>query len=203
MHEYKIVEAGKPLKQARKAIILLHGRGGNAHDILSLADAFCDETFYISAPQATNNVWYPNSFMAPEDKNEPWLSSSVITVKRLLDTISEQIPVENIYIMGFSQGACLTLEVATRYATKYAGVAAFTGGLIGEKISTEKYHGNFAGTKVFIGNSNIDPHVPVIRAEESKNLMEKAGAHVTLKIYPDMPHTIIQDEIELVLKLMF
>jgi phospholipase/carboxylesterase len=105
--------------------------------------------------------------------------------------------------MGFSQGACLTLEVTTRYAAKYAGVAAFTGGLIGEKIRTEKYLGNFAGTKVFIGNSTIDPHVPVIRSEESKNLMEKAGADVTLKIYPDMPHTIIQDEIELVLKLMF
>jgi phospholipase/carboxylesterase len=203
MHEYKIVEAGKPLEQAGKAIILLHGRGGSARDILSLADAFCDETFYIAAPQATNNAWYPYSFMAPEVQNEPWLFSSVQTVKRLLDTISEQIPVENIYVMGFSQGACLTLEVTTRYAAKYGGVAAFTGGLIGEKIRTEKYQGNFAGTKVFIGNSTIDPHVPVIRSEESKNLMEKAGADVTLKIYPDMPHTIIQDEIELVLKLMF
>ena len=203
MHSYDVIERGRPLAEAGKAIILLHGRGGSAQGIISLANKFCDETFYIAAPQALNNVWYPFSFMASEELNEPWLSSSVQTVKRLIDNVSKQIPPSDIYLMGFSQGACLTLEVAARYATRFAGVAAFTGGLIGEKIRTEKYQGDFDGTKIFIGNSDKDPHVPVLRSEESKDLLEKNGADVTLKIYPNMAHTIIQDEIESVLKLMF
>ncbi len=203
MHSYDVIERGRPLAEAGKAIILLHGRGGSAQGIISLADKFCDETFYIAAPQALNNVWYPFSFMASEELNEPWLSSSVQTVKQLIDNVSKQIPPSNIYLMGFSQGACLTLEVAARYATRFAGVAAFTGGLIGEKIRSEKYRGDFDGTKIFIGNSDKDPHVPVLRSEESKDLLEKNGADVTLKIYPNMAHTIIQDEIESVLKLMF
>ena len=203
MHLYDIVERGRPLAEAGKAIILLHGRGGTAQGIVTLAREFCDETFYIAAPQALNNVWYPFSFMASEELNEPWLSTSVQTVQQLIDDVSKQIPHSNIYLMGFSQGACLTLEVAARNATRFAGVAAFTGGLIGEKIKPEKYRGDFGGTKIFIGNSDKDPHVPLLRAEESKLLLEKNGADVTLKIYPNMAHTIIQDEIESVIKLMF
>jgi phospholipase/carboxylesterase len=203
MHKYRILEKGIPLIQAEKAIILLHGRGADAEDIISLADEFCDETFYIAAPQATNNAWYPYSFLSPEEVNEPWLSSAVQTVKRLLEEISVHIPAEKIYISGFSQGACLALEVSARYAIKYAGIIAFSGGLIGETIRTEKYRGNFEKTKVFIGNSDIDPHIPLIRCEESANLLKLMGADVTLKIYPGMQHTIIQDEIETVRKLMF
>ena len=203
MHKYQILEKGKPLIQAQKAIILLHGRGADAEDIISLADEFCDETFYIAAPQATNNAWYPYSFLTPESENEPWLSSAVQTVKRLLEEISVYIPAEKIYISGFSQGACLTLEVTARYAIKYAGIIAFSGGLIGETIRIEKYQGNFEGTKVFIGNSNKDPHIPLIRSQESGNLMKLMGADVTLKVYPNMQHTIIQDEIETVRKMMF
>ena len=203
MHDYNVLEKGQPLAKASRAIILLHGRGASSDDIITLADEFCDETFYIAAPQATNNTWYPYTFLSPEEKNEPWLSSAVQTVKRLIDEISEQIPAEKIYIMGFSQGACLSLEVTSRYARKYAGVAAFSGGLIGEKIRPEKYAGNFEGTKVFIGNSDVDPHIPLIRTEESKKLIENMGADVTLKIYEGMPHTIIRDEILTVLKIMF
>ncbi len=203
MHSYQIKEKGKPLLQAKKAMILLHGRGADADDILPLADSFCDETFYIAAPQATNNQWYPYSFLSPEERNEPWLTSAVTMIERLIDAIVVQIPSKNIYIMGFSQGACLALEVAAQYALRYAGIAAFTGGLIGEKIRIEKYTGNFDGTKVFIGNSDNDPHVPALRSEESRDMMKKLGAEVTLKIYPGMSHTIIPDEIEAVKKLMF
>ena len=203
MHKYQILEKGKPLIQAEKAIILLHGRGADAEDIISLADEFCDETFYIAAPQATNNAWYPYGFLSPEASNEPWLSSAIQTVKRLLEEISVHIPAEKIYISGFSQGACLALEVSARYAIKYAGIMAFSGGLIGEKIKTEKYTGNFEGTKVFIGSSDIDPHIPLTRCQESANLLNLMGADVTLKIYPGMQHTIIQEEIETVRKLMF
>lgn len=203
MHKYEVLEKGKPLAGAGKALILLHGRGASAGNIITLADEFCDDTFYIAAPQATNSEWYPFSFLSPEARNEPWLSSAVQTVRRLVDEISAFVPPEKIYIMGFSQGACLSLEFAAQYAARYAGVAAFTGGLIGEKIRTEKYHGNFDGMKIFLGNSDIDPHVPVTRSEESRNLLRMLGAEVTLKIYPSMAHTIITDEIDTVKELMF
>jgi phospholipase/carboxylesterase len=200
MHSYKIVEQGHPLNKASKALILLHGRGGTASDIMKLAKEFCDDTFYIAAPQATNNTWYPYSFMAEEKTNEPWLTSAVETIKRLIDETSLHIPKSQIYLMGFSQGACLALEVSTRYAARYGGVVAFTGGLIGSVLDEEKYHGNFEGTKVFIGNSDKDPHVPLSRSEQSKDIMKKLGADVTLKVYHGMGHTINEDEINWVKK---
>ncbi|WP_194972602.1 alpha/beta hydrolase [Aquiflexum lacus] len=203
MHSYQILEKGSPLHQAKKAIILLHGRGGSAQDIISLADEFCDDTFYLAAPQATNNSWYPYSFLAPENSNEPWLSTAVEIVSRLINETSSVIGIENIYLMGFSQGACLTLEVAAQQAKPYAGIAAFTGGLIGLTLNLKKYQGDFSGAKVFIGNSDIDPHVPLIRSEESKSILKKLGAEVILKVYPNMPHTINIDEIDMVKKIMF
>ncbi len=203
MHKYHVLEKGKPVAQAEKALILLHGRGASAQDIITLADEFCDERFYIAAPQATNHTWYPYSFMAAEIQNEPWLTSAIETVKRLIDETTLFIPSEQIYLMGFSQGACVTLEVAARYPEKYAGIAAFTGGLIGETTRQEKYKGDFKGTKVFIGNSDRDPHVPLKRSEESKHIIEQLNGDVTLKVYPNMMHTINQDEILSVRNLMF
>ncbi len=198
MHNNLLVEGGMPVIQAEKAMILLHGRGGSARDIISLAERFNVENFYIVAPQATNNSWYPYSFLAPEEQNEPWLSSAVEVVKKLIDEIALIIGTENIYIMGFSQGACLALETASRYAVNYAGVIGFTGGLIGDSVNSAKYSGNFYETKVFIGNSDNDPHVPVDRSEQTKVIMESLGANVRLNIYPGMAHTIIKDEIETV-----
>lgn len=203
MHEYKILEKGKPIHQASKAIILLHGRGGSAHDIITLADEFCDESFYIAAPQASHQTWYPYSFLAPIIQNEPWLSSAVSVVNQLIDETAKAVGIEHIYLMGFSQGACLTLEVAARNAKPFAGVVAFTGGLIGDSLMDSNYIGDFGGSKVFIGNSDIDPHVPLERSEESKKILQRLGAEVTLKVYPNMPHTIIADEINMVKSLMF
>lgn len=203
MHTYSIFENGKPLKEAGKALILLHGRGGTAENIMQLAAEFCDDNFYIAAPRATNNTWYPLSFLAPEELNQPWLSSAVDIVKRLIDETAKYIPHSNIYLLGFSQGACLALETAERIPAPYAGVVAFTGGLIGEVIDPAKYKGRLDGAKVFIGNSDTDPHVPRERSEESGRLMEESGANVKVKIYPGMPHTIISDEIETVKKFMF
>lgn len=201
MHSYNIVEKGRAVDQASKALILLHGRGSTASDILSLADEFCDDSFYIAAPQATNHSWYPYSFMKEEKLNEPWLFSAIGIVKKLIDETSRHIPKDQVYIMGFSQGACLGLEVAARFAAKYCGIIAFTGGLIGSAINEKKYSGNFEGTKVFIGNSDTDPHVPLKRSEESKEVLEKLGAEVTLKVYQGMGHTINRDEINWVKKL--
>lgn len=203
MHKYEILEKGKPLTQATKALILLHGRGGSAQDIITLANECCDDTFYIAAPQATQRTWYPYSFMAPESDNEPWLSSAVATVKKLIDEVAAHITTDKIYLMGFSQGACLTLEVASRYAQPYAGVVAFTGGLIGQNLIHERYRGDFGRTKVLITNSNNDPHVPLARSEDSQKVMEALGADVQLKVYPNRPHTIVQDEIQTVRQWIF
>lgn len=202
MHTYNILEQGSPLAKAQKAIILLHGRGADARDIISLAPYFADDTFYIAAPEATRNSWYPHSFLVPVEQNEPWLSSAIDTVKKLLDSIAEKIPTENIYLMGFSQGACLSLETAARYPARYGGVAAFTGGLIGEKADPSRYTGDFHRTSIFIGNSDCDPHIPESRTAESAKILQNMNANVIYKVYPDMPHTINDDEIEVVRKLV-
>jgi phospholipase/carboxylesterase len=194
----EVLHQGPLITQASKALILLHGRGGTAKSILSLADRLCGDDFYIAAPQATNSTWYPHSFMAEERLNEPYLSQSVKGIKDLIDEIASHIPKSQIYIVGFSQGACLALEISTRFATKYGGIVAFTGGLIGTNINEDKYHGDFEGTNVFISNDHRDPHIPLIRSEQSKELMEKMNAYVTLKIYENRPHTITEDEIKFV-----
>ena len=184
------------IEKATKALILLHGRGGTAQGILGLAEEFCDDTFYIAAPQAPNNSWYPQSFMAEEKYNATALTTSVETVRSLIDATAQYIPHEHIYVMGFSQGACLALEVTARLARKYGGVVAFSGGLIGNSLDAKKYHGNYAGTKVVIGVSENDPHIPLVRAEQSQQLLEKMGADVHLLAYRGTSHTVTQEEID-------
>ena len=202
-HTKQLVEAGLSLGIASKALILIHGRGASAHSILSLTNEFSLEEFYIVAPQATNSAWYPLSFMSPIQQNEPWLTSALDLLKEIaLDINKAGIESDKIYLMGFSQGACLTLEFATRNAQKWGGVIAFTGGLIGDRIYEANYRGDFNGTKVFIGNSDKDPHVPLARTE-SRGVMEKLGAEVTLKIYPNMSHTKNENEIETVSRHFF
>jgi phospholipase/carboxylesterase len=196
MHSYDITETENNLAKAEKALILLHGRGATAENILTLADHFTDESWYVAAPQATNYQWYPYSFMVPASQNEPWLGSAVDLVKRLIDKISENISHEKIFLMGFSQGACLSLEVAARFATKYGGVAAFTGGLIGEEIDRLKYNGNFNGTRIYISNGDNDPHIPRSRSFDTQKLLTEMGGDVKLDVFPGRIHTILQEEID-------
>lgn len=203
-HTKSIVTAGKNIKEAEKVLIMIHGRGGSAEDILSLAGQLEVKDFALLAPQATGNTWYPYSFMAPPVQNEPWLSSALAVLKEVLnDVIAQGIAASTIYFLGFSQGACLTLEFVTRNATRYGGVAAFTGGLIGDKIYPENYKGDFNGTPVFIGTSNPDPHVPVERVYATTNILKSMNAAVTEKIYENMGHTINEDEISQANKLVF
>jgi phospholipase/carboxylesterase len=203
MHEGTVKYAGNQIHPVR-ALILLHGRGGDAEDILSLAADLEVGDYLLAAPQATNNSWYPNSFLALPALNEPWLSSALDLVHRTVMEIQNRgIAGQHIYFSGFSQGACLTLEYVTRHARLYGGVAAFTGGLIGDKIYAENYTGDFAGTNIFIGSSDPDPHVPVTRVHASTALLEKMNARVTEKIYDRMGHTIIGDEIANANKLIF
>jgi len=153
------------------------------------------------APQATNNTWYPYSFIAPPASNEPWLSSALTVLKEIVDdVVAKGILPANIYFLGFSQGACLSLESAARKARKFGGVIAFTGGLIGDAIHKEKYSGEFQGTPVFIGTGDPDPHVPVQRVKDSTKLLQDMGAIVTEKIFPGIGHTIIQQEFDFVNK---
>src|SRR5689334_3809596 len=184
MHTKQIIRTGKQTGEATKALVMLHGRGGSAEDILGLAQYLPVNDFALFAPQATNNTWYPYSFLAAPKDNEPWLSGALAVVKELVaDIQAGGIKAENIYFLGFSQGACLTLEYVTRNATKYGGVVAFTGGLIGDQIYKENYAGDFAGTPVFIGTSDPDPHVPVNRVIDSTGILTEMHAQVTQKIY--------------------
>jgi phospholipase/carboxylesterase len=204
MHTKNIVIAGRKLEEADKALIMVHGRGGRANDILFLADELAVEDFALLAPQATGNSWYPYSFMAPSTQNEPYLFSALNTLKELVADINEAgIRNENIYFLGFSQGACLTLEFVARNAARYGGIVAFTGGLIGDRINRENYKGDFGGTPVFIGTSDPDPHVPVERVYATTNILKDMNASVMEKVYPLMGHTISQDEIDQANNLIF
>jgi phospholipase/carboxylesterase len=204
MHQKNIIAAGTPLSEAKKALIMIHGRGASAEDILTIADHLQVNNFALLAPQASGHSWYPYSFMAPVANNEPGLSSALEVLKSIVTEIeSNGITKENIYFLGFSQGACLTLEFVTRNAASFGGVAAFTGGLIGDTVNMANYSGDFASTPVFIGTSDPDPHVPVERVNASADIIEKMNAAVTKKIYKNMGHTISQDEINLVNELIF
>ena len=204
MHTKKILTAGKDISSTGKVLIMLHGRGADARDILSLSSNLHVDDFSLLAPEATNHSWYPYSFLAPPAQNEPWLSSALSLLQNLVDEIiNKNISKENIYFLGFSQGACLTLEFVARNASLFGGVAAFTGGLIGDKIYNENYKGDFEGTPVFIGTSNPDPHIPAERVHATTKVLKNMNASVTEKTYDNMGHTINQDEINIVNKLIF
>lgn len=197
MHQNSWITAGKDLSEAQKVLIMIHGRGGSAEDILSLAGYLHVPDFALLAPQATGNTWYPYSFMAPTTQNEPWLTSALELLKgKVEELVTKGISKENIYFLGFSQGACLTLEFVTRNANRYGGVVAFTGGLIGDKINPANYTGDFGQTPIFIGSSNPDPHIPVERVYATSNLLRDRYADVIEKVYTNMGHTINNDEIE-------
>ena len=204
MHTKNIITSGQDIANAKKALILLHGRGANAKDILSLANHFPVVDFALFAPQATNNTWYPYSFLAPPAENEPWLSSALEIIENLVEEIKGKgITAENIYFGGFSQGACLTAEFVSRNAEKFGGIFIFTGGLIGDRLYPENYSGNFEETPVFISTGNPDAHVPVERVQETAKLMESMKAMVTVKIYENRPHTISPEEINLANQIIF
>ena len=204
MHQKHIVTKGQEIAAGNKVLIMLHGRGGSAEDILSLSSHLPVSDYTLLAPQATNHTWYPYSFIAPPAQTEPWLGSALNLLKEMVDDLHKQgVPDENIYFAGFSQGACLVLEFAARNAARYGGIAAFTGGLIGDKIYPENYRGDFGNAPVFIGTSNPDPHIPVERVYATTNILKSMNASVTEKVYANMGHTINQDEIDQVNKLLF
>jgi len=191
-----VVQRGKQLESAERVLIMLHGRGDRADSFISLTDVLELSGFTVLALQANQNTWYPFSFMAQEEQNEPYLTNSLEMVATLVrDVLSQGKSTQQLYFLGFSQGACLCLEYVTRNATHYGGVVAFTGGLIGEELINDRYAGDFAGSQIFLGSGDPDPHVPVERVLETVEIISARGANVIKKIYPDLGHTINQDEI--------
>jgi phospholipase/carboxylesterase len=200
----EIKKKGLSLDQAKKALIMIHGRGATAESILSLSSYLNSADYAILAPQANSNTWYPYGFMASDKGNLVALESSIKQIQEAVKEVTEAgISSENLYFLGFSQGACLSLEFVTRHAKRYGGVVAFTGGLIGETIDVSKYSGDFQKTPVFIGGSKTDFHVPAKRMQETKDLMKSMGAVVTLELYNDPEHTIRREELEWVNEQIF
>ena len=186
-----------PLQTARAAVVMLHGRGATAASILALAiELRLDRVAYL-APEAAGNTWYPLSFLAPIERNEPWLSSALATVGTTLTrAAAADIPLERIVLLGFSQGACLAAEFAARNARRYGGLAVLSGGLIGPALRAEAYNGDFSGMPAFLGCSDIDSHIPAERVRESGDLLQRLGANVTMRLYPGMGHMVNDDELE-------
>ena len=198
-----LVLAGEPPGSARAAMIMLHGRGATAQDILTLtADLHCPGFIYL-APHAAGNAWYPNSFLAPIASNEPDLSSWLAVITSLLDQLAQVgIPAERTILLGFSQGACLLLEYTARNARRYGGVVGLSGGLIGPDGTPRDYPGSLAGTPVFLGCSDMDPYIPKERVEQAAEALRLLGGNVTLRLYPHMDHTVNQDELHFVQGMM-
>jgi predicted esterase len=184
-------------------MIMIHGRGATAESILSLADELPRSGFAFLAPQASGYTWYPNTFITPIAGNEPALSSGLAAIAALLDTLTGAgIPTDRTLLLGFSQGACLTLEFVARNARRYGGVAGLSGGLIGPDGTPRDYPGSLAGTPIFLGCSDVDFHIPQARVEYSAEVLGRLGGQVTMHFYPGMGHLVNLDEIEVVRQMM-
>ncbi len=197
MQQDRLLTSGRDPSEARAAAILVHGRGGSAEGMLGLAAAIAVEDIAWLAPQAEGGAWYPHSFMAAIESNEPWLSASLDLLDRLVARCgADGLPPERVALAGFSQGACLAAEYAARNARRYGGLVLLSGGLIGPPGTPREYPGSLSGTPVFLGCSDIDPHIPVERVRETARVLRSMGAEVDERIYPGLGHTVIDDEID-------
>ena len=195
---------GAPLAQAAAAVVLLHGRGASAEDILGLAGEMYDERVAYLAPQAADHRWYPYSFMAPIAENEPWLSSALAKVAAVIKlAVDGGVSLERIFVCGFSQGACLSTEFIARNPARYGGLVAFTGGLVGPAGADLHHAGNLGGMPALFSSGDPDPHVPWSRVLESAKQFTAMGAEVGTKRYPGRPHTVLPQEIESARALIF
>ena len=191
-----VERAGADIADASAAVVFVHGRGARATGMLDLARQFDREDVAYLAPQANRGTWYPQSFLAPIEANEPFLSAALGKLDSVLDTVTESVPLDRTILLGFSQGACLATEYAARNADRYGGVVAFSGGLIGPEGTPREYEGSMAGTSVFFGCSDVDPHIPVDRVHESTRVFEDLDGDVETRIYEGAGHTVLPDELE-------
>ncbi len=202
-HQGQTVEKNRPTSDAKAAVIMLHGRGATAQSMLMLADEFDQPDVGYWAPQAYNHTWYPYSFLAELEKNQPGLSGGLQVIYDLIEQlVDEGISRKKIIVLGFSQGACLAAEFAARHPQKPGGVMALSGGLIGPEVNPRNYTGDLDKTPVFLGCSDRDPHIPQKRVDETEHIFELLNADVTKKIYPNMGHTVNMDEIKYITNLL-
>ncbi|MFL6302949.1 MAG: alpha/beta hydrolase [Candidatus Sulfotelmatobacter sp.] len=199
-----VLQTGAPLAKADLAVVLLHGRGGSAEDILELSSAFSVPNIAYLAPQAAGHTWYPLSFLSPRSANEPYLSSALTKLESIVRSLEQAgFSRERIVIAGFSQGACLATEFVASHPARYGGLIAFTGGLIGPPGSLQSSPSKkLAGTSALLSSGDPDPHVPWARVEESAAILSAMGATVATKRFPGRPHTVTQEELELARKLL-
>src|SRR6266480_7032126 len=198
-----LLTAGEPLDRATAAMVMVHGRGAAAEDILALTAEMNQSGFVYLAPQAAQNSWYPNSFLAPIPSNEPGLSSGLAVIASILAQLAEAgISAERTMLLGFSQGACLSLEFAARNARCYGGLVGLSGALIGPDDTPRNYGGSLEGTPVFLGCSDNDFHIPRERVEQSAEVFKRLGGNVTARLYPGLGHTVNRDEIHFVQGMM-
>ena len=198
-----IMQGGAPLATAKGALILVHGRGANAAGMLELATYAEAEHLAWVAPEAVGNTWYPYPFMTAIEKNQPWLDSALALLGAVSAKLeAEGIPVARQFLLGFSQGACLSLEFAARSNARWAGIIGLSGGVIGPAGTPRDYPAGVAGTPVFLGCSDVDSHIPVTRVHETRDIFTRLGAVVDEQIYPGMPHTIADAEMVSVRRLL-
>ena len=202
-HDAAIAEGGAPLHRAKAAVVMLHGRGGDAGDMLSLAEIFAQPDLAYLAPQAAGRSWYPQSFLAPLSRNEPSLSSALQMLDRVLGRLClKGFRADRVVLLGFSQGACLALEYAARHAMRHGGLIGLSGGLIGPDGTLRDYAGHLAGTPVFLGCGDVDPHIPIDRVHETARVLGALGGVITKHVYPGMGHVINDDEIKQIRRLL-
>jgi len=198
-----ILRAGAAPDAARAAMIMIHGRNAAPANILDLVPVLDRPEFLYVAPAAAGGTWYPLSFMAPREKNEPGISSGLGVIESLVNDLMTVFTPHQIMLLGFSQGACLTSEFSIRHPRRYGGVMVLSGGLIGPPgTSWDTVTTSLDGTPVFLGCSDVDSHIPAERVLESEAVFRRLGAAVTRKLYPGMGHTVIGDEIEQIQRVM-
>ena len=198
-----VLTRGRPLGEGRAAMVMIHGRNAGPANILDLATPLEHPEFTYLAPAAGGGTWYPNSFMAATESNEPGITSGLAAIHRVVEMVAGKgIPRSRITLLGFSQGACLASTYAARNAERFGGVIVYSGGLIGPPGTIWEFEGNFAGTPVFLGCSDVDAHVPAARVRESADVFRRMGAEVTERIYPAMGHLVNLDELNFARTLM-
>ena len=198
-----VLREGPAAADARLAVILVHGRNGSPQSMLDLAARLpFDDVAYL-APAAAGKTWYPLSFLAPIEQNEPGITSGLGMLARLVEELASQgVPASRVALMGFSQGGCLALEFAARHARRYAAVVGLSGGLIGPPGTPRDYSGSFEQTPVFLGCSDVDSHIPLARVHETTEVLRRMSAVVDERIYPQMGHTVTREELDVVTGLL-
>ena len=207
----RVVRSGPSARDARLALVLLHGRGGGPEDMIGLGRHVGGPDVALVAPEARGNSWWPASFLAPEAENEPWLTSALTVVADVLTALEDEgLPAERAVLMGFSQGGCLALEAAARLARPFAGVAGLSAGLLGtgaaeggpdpalygHRPKRMDYPGRLEGVPVRIAVHERDPHIPLARARQSVEALAAMGASARIDVHPGAGHQPMPADVE-------